>query len=270
MKVTSCAGCITILLLLLLSPIAAAEDTATVHGVAYDWSTLAPLDNVVIEVNSTPVQSMVAKYGMYSFELPQGSYCVTASYYVNGDLICYDKENITIADEGNYVVDLLLVPSYSDETNGAEETVSSTPSLSSSSLLIVSVIIILILLLSIIFKIRSPEEKDIVKKKPDDVFNIHVNKTGKAHSAPVTSKDKVPYNKMPSQQALVNLSSEHLEILDIIRSAGGTMPQKELRKHLSYSEGKASVMILELERKGLIKKVKKGRGNLLFLTGMKV
>ncbi|MDK2826736.1 MAG: hypothetical protein PWQ63_746 [Methanolobus sp.] len=110
MKITSCAGCITILLLL-LSTVVAAEDSATVHGVVYDWSTLAPLDNVIIEVNSTPRQSMVAKYGMYSFELPEGNYRIASSYYVNGDLTCYDEKVITIMDEGNYVVDLLLVPS---------------------------------------------------------------------------------------------------------------------------------------------------------------
>ncbi|MBP1910552.1 helix-turn-helix transcriptional regulator [Methanolobus bombayensis] len=62
------------------------------------------------------------------------------------------------------------------------------------------------------------------------------------------------------------MNSEQLEILDIIRSAGGAIPQKELRKHLDYSEGKASAMVVELERLNVIGKVKNGRENMLFLT----
>ena len=68
MKTTYCAGCIAIILH--FSGIASAEYVATVHGVAYEWDTFNPLANTIIEVNSTPVQSIVAKYGIYSFELP--------------------------------------------------------------------------------------------------------------------------------------------------------------------------------------------------------
>ena len=56
------------------------------------------------------------------------------------------------------------------------------------------------------------------------------------------------------------------EILDILRSQGGRITQKDLRKRLRYSEGKVSLMLLDLEKRGKIQKFKKGRGNILFLV----
>ncbi|WMW26068.1 hypothetical protein RE474_04925 [Methanolobus sediminis] len=261
MKITSCTGCITILLL--LSTIAAASETATVHGVAYEWSTLSPLDNVIIEVNSTPIQSIVAKYGMYSFELPEGSYCITASYYVNGDLTCYDEENITITDEGNYVVDLLLVPSYLN--NSTEEPASYVYSMSSSHLLILFVLIVLLLLVSLFFKVRGPGSSNPESVNKKNVPNGFSNKAAKGNSHTPFHGNRI--QPIARNQSLMDMSSDHQEILDIIRSAGGTISQKELRRYLSYSEGKASTILVDLEKRGLIRKVKKGRGNILFLTG---
>lgn len=296
MKVTFCAMCISILLL--LSTIAAADDTATVHGVAYEWDTLEPLDNVIIEVNSTPVQSIVAKYGIYSFELPEGSYRITASYYRNGDLTCYDEEMVMISEGGNYVVDLLLLPSYSDDF--PEETVipasnsSSFPSnsTSSSGIMVASLAIVLVLLVLLFLRLRrtdkneltgkrkvdlsdNPHEKgrkssDIVSDPSDDIFcKKHELQDDVVCHVSFSGMEKGSLSSSPAQpqsQCSPLLTSEHMEILDIIRSAGGTMLQKELRRHLDYSEGKASVMLAELEKLGLIRKVKKGRGNILFLA----
>ncbi len=55
------------------------------------------------------------------------------------------------------------------------------------------------------------------------------------------------------------------EVLEVIRSEGGRITQKELRKRLGYSEAKMSLVIADLERRGLVEKVKKGRGNIIFL-----
>jgi len=44
------------------------------------------------------------------------------------------------------------------------------------------------------------------------------------------------------------------------------MTQLELRKPLPYSEVKISLIASELEDAGLLRKVKKGRGNILILT----
>lgn len=94
---------------------ALADSTSTVHGSVYGWDTFEPLENAVVEVNSTPSQSMVAKYGLYSFDLVPGDYKITARYYQNSTLTYSAEETIKIENQGNYVLDLLLLPVYSDE-----------------------------------------------------------------------------------------------------------------------------------------------------------
>lgn len=54
-------------------------------------------------------------------------------------------------------------------------------------------------------------------------------------------------------------------LLKVISAMGGRTTQTELRKKLSYSEAKISLMLTDLESRGLIKKIKKGRGNIIIL-----
>lgn len=54
-------------------------------------------------------------------------------------------------------------------------------------------------------------------------------------------------------------------VVEIIKANGGRITQKELRKKLGFSEAKMSLIIADLERRGIIEKVKKGRGNVIFL-----
>ncbi len=62
-----------------------------------------------------------------------------------------------------------------------------------------------------------------------------------------------------------DLPEDLVEVVEILRRAGGRMTQKELRKKLGYSEAKMSLIIADLERRGIVEKVKKGRGNIIFL-----
>ncbi|SFM78216.1 DUF7343 domain-containing protein [Methanolobus profundi] len=260
MRLAYYAGCVTILLF--FPYIAAAEGTATVHGVAYEWNTFEPLDNIVIEVNSTPMQSMVAKYGIYSFDLPNGTYLITASSYEDDRLSYYGDEVITVSDEGNYVVDMLLVPVYQD-------TVSDTSAvhqndISFTHLYIFSFSVVLILLISLMHEFRK-RPSDTVEEKANDGCLV-------SSASGVTSDDMHEMGYHPitpdvayEMQCELLLSSEQQEIIDIIRSHGGTMTQKDLRKLLTYSEGKVSVMLLGLENCGMIRKTRKGRSNIIFL-----
>ncbi|MCL7414980.1 MAG: MarR family transcriptional regulator, partial [ANME-2 cluster archaeon] len=56
------------------------------------------------------------------------------------------------------------------------------------------------------------------------------------------------------------------EVLGIIRQAGGRLTQKELRSKLRCSEAKVSLMVTDLEDRGLVRKVKQGRGNIVLLN----
>ena len=61
------------------------------------------------------------------------------------------------------------------------------------------------------------------------------------------------------------LPTDLQEVMDIIRGQGGRITQKDLRSKLRYSEGKVSLMLADLERRELIEKFKRGRGNVVIL-----
>jgi len=61
------------------------------------------------------------------------------------------------------------------------------------------------------------------------------------------------------------LSTDLRGVLDVIRGHKGRMTQKELRGRLDHSEVKVSLMLSELEKRGLIKKFKNGRENIVVL-----
>lgn len=54
-------------------------------------------------------------------------------------------------------------------------------------------------------------------------------------------------------------------VLKIIKKHKGRITQKALRKEVPFSEAKVSLVISELESEGKIKKIKKGRGNIISL-----
>lgn len=54
-------------------------------------------------------------------------------------------------------------------------------------------------------------------------------------------------------------------LLKVIREDGGRTTQKDIRKNIPLSEAKISLMITELENKGILKRIKKGRGNVIIL-----
>jgi len=99
-----------LLLLVLLCAMPCAGASALVHGTVYQWDTLEPLPNVVIEVNTTPHQVMVSTTGTYSLLLDNGTYTIEASYIVGGMPVLRDSEVITVRGDGDYVLDLLLFP----------------------------------------------------------------------------------------------------------------------------------------------------------------
>ncbi len=293
---------------LLLAGVAGSSGIATVHGVAYEWDTFDPLDNAIITVNSTPEQSMVAKYGVYSFELSNGTYQITARYYQDDELTYYAEDTITVSDEGNYVLDMLLLPSYS---NSAGFDVSDTGDISPAgtnrnSLVIGSMIIAIILLFLLIYKMKHnpqlPVKRRSIKDSPISHMASRSDETGTDSSGKVIQKETPEDEEItdePEEEALSSISGEDKsepedgslsveavksapepvipsdepvpadlqEILDILESQGGRMTQKDMRKRLRYSEGKVSLMLLDLEKRGKIRKFKKGRGNVLFLVG---
>lgn len=295
-------------ILLVLPLLMTASAGATIHGVVYEWNTFQPLENVIVEVNSTPVQSMVCTYGTYSFELPQGNYKITASYFEDSTLSYYAEDLINITDDGNYVLDLLLFPEYyqsTTSTNGSGNvsslgqstisqnvTASKTSSISTNTLLItISILLVAFILLKHStgqkttpigkhhVKHDKVEEKVILTPKPvqlpESVEKLEVGSEESEIDSEESSDDSTELViTEPEQTETITVDdipkgpipADLQEILDIIRSQGGRMTQKDLRSKLKYSEGKVSLMLFDLEKRGMIQKFKRGRGNVILLV----
>ena len=357
---------------------ASADSTATIHGEVYGWDTFEPLENAVVKVNSTPAQSMVAKYGMYSFELEPGDYLIEAGYYQNSTLIYSAEETVIIKGEGSYVVDLLLLPLYSPElmdspedtdnsstiiqmVNNESDSVNNSDidnvsagnvnitepgeingSASSTEDYLLAALVASLLLAG---GYKFQKHRSIEKNKPEnDKLEKAGHKTEKI-SVPVSPPDfsakvfdeiiepktepelsvepveaqlsgesdfevwekeekaeikegqlipeiepadleqeaeedketspeeparapeptKIPEPETPVIRRNLPLPADLQEIMDIIRGQGGRITQKDLRSKLRYSEGKVSLMLADLERRELIEKFKRGRGNVVIL-----
>ena len=64
--------------LLLITSMASASASSTVHGNVYQWSSFDTMKNVEVVVNSEPVQKIVSKDGSDQFNLTKGTYAIEA------------------------------------------------------------------------------------------------------------------------------------------------------------------------------------------------
>ncbi len=207
---------------------------ATVYGTIYDWSTLEPLNDCIIGVNSTPAQQLISKDGNYSFHLPIGSYEITTKYYENNSLLLESTDNVSIISDGSYLMDIIMFPAidlgeplFNETDPNLDEQYLFTDQddwLSIAFFLIALMIVILVFASKIMA--RKKKEPETIAKKP------------------------------------ARLSKEARQVLEIIQKEH-RLTQKELRKKLPWSEAKVSLIVADLEERGLIKKLKKGRGNIL-------
>jgi len=217
-----------LILLLMLQQASA----ATLGGTAYEWSTLEPLEGVIVEINTTPKQSMVTKDSRYSFTVPPGSYTLSARYYVDTVLVYLADENVTIKQEGDFVLDLLMFENLEEDEylfDSLEldlETAEMVPErdgampyyLIGAAIVLVSTFVALVL--------RSQRASRTSGKLPEDLSRI----------------------------------------VSTIEKEGGRINQRELRNNTGLSEAKISMMVSDLEQRGVVEKFKKGRGNIIRLA----
>lgn len=312
---------------------------ATIHGTVYDWYSFEPLENSIVEINSTPEQSLVATDAEYSFNLTPGTYLINASYIEENTVIYETEEIVVISDEGEYVHDLLLFPTYSEDLLDEEgfenvdldfEEQAQSQANSQNTVLIFALLALCILLLAghlVKKEKRSPhgkagssgEPRNLYALKPgasesniseSENFKVEPEISGYAESnevglieespvtgyelsAPIILRDDLSESEIPMEQDVklpdnskisvnslpeaepdslsslgpespdTGLPDDLKEIMDLIRANGNRITQRELRKKSPYSESKVSLMLSDLEERGLVEKFKKGRGNII-------
>ncbi len=215
----------------------------TLQGTIYNTN-LEPEPDVLIEINTIPEQRLLAREGTYLFEVSPGTYTLTAQ---KEDLIV--TEEVYIVAEGTYVFDLFLLPEFSEEDDLWQLTEEELVEDESGAFLwqyIIAGIILLIL----------GHRFYMARKRYGSLWTFR--KRMKEEAAKTIEQHKEDLAKEPS----------YIErTLEIIQKHDGRITQKELRKEMLYlSEAKISLILTELEHKGKIEKIKKGRGNVVVIT----
>ena len=213
-------------------------NAATIYGAVYDLS-LKKVNNARVEINTIPKQFVVAQNGSYAFNVPNGAYTIKAQLLQKNTVIASVQENITIKQVGSYVLDLILFPDVEEGIEDIDIDVNGDIVEADKSKYKISVGTIILLALGFIliglhyFKKRTTQKKETIKIEE----NI---------------EEKYEDNDLE-------------QLIKIIKKEDGRTTQKDIRKQIPLSEAKISLMIAELEHKGIIEKIKKGRGNIIIL-----
>jgi len=232
----------------------------TIHGTVYEWYTFEPLDNALVEVNSTPTQFRVAASGVYSFNLPPGDYLIKTSYYQNDTLVYYGEDTLAVTDyEGNYVFDILMFPLQEEAEEFTDEDIGNVTYDVEDNILpgfdltytAVALLILMIMGAAAYYHYNRKDGLEDESEPAEPVPGVHIENDYLNDREPAPDIDKLP--------------DDLKEIIHILESQGGRMTQKDLRARLNCSEAKVSLMITDLEDRGLVHKVKKGRGNIILL-----
>ncbi|MFU8767233.1 MAG: hypothetical protein ACNA7I_06170 [Candidatus Methanoperedens sp.] len=241
------------IIILLIYGIIPGALAAGIHGTVYSWSDFeTPLKNVMVEVNSTPAQSKVATDGRYSFDLQPGSYLVTAKYYRNNVLEYFTEEEVIIDIEGEFIIDLILFPptgmehEFLGDINLADVGINNDNNLN-------GYILVLGLFLGAAFALGY----------------LYMNKKNPVHAPGNENDVNIPVSEETTEIEGAGLPADLRELLVLVHGMGGRVTQKELRKKLHYSEAKVSLMITDLESRGLVTKIKKGRANVIISVDKK-
>jgi len=255
------------------------NNTVLIHGTAYNWDTLEPLENVIIHVNSTPSQSWVAKNGTYSFELLPGNYKITAEYYQNNILTYSAEETIQIIDEGDgasYIYDLMLLRVYSEKPNiGSNVKGLDKNNYYNRTYLQIGLGFILLSTGYVFYRKykhsgkRALVQEEIKNNNSSNNFKVKVEEFTQTENfieEPVHNSDI----HSSSHKTALPLPPELQEVINVIRANRGRIAQKDLRTKLKQTEVKVSLMLSDLEKRGLIEKFKSGRENIVILIDEKL
>lgn len=215
--------------LLILLSLAAFASAATIHGTVYDLE-LNKL-KAIIEINTQPQQKMLSVDGVYTFNVPAGNYVIKS--YV-GELVA--EENISIVNEGDYILDMFLFPE-TDESDPLSDTdfnfFGENGGKSLAWIWALAGVLILTVVGVLIYLFWGKRKKEPVHAEPKEELKV--------------------------EDPLLK------QVLEEIRKENGRITQKDLRRKFPMSEAKISLVLTELEHKGQIEKVKKGRGNVILL-----
>ncbi|MBW3011049.1 hypothetical protein KY326_02430 [Candidatus Woesearchaeota archaeon] len=212
---------------------------ATLHGTVYDYS-LKKVDNAFVTLGA---EKDITESGEYYFEVGLGTYNISARFYdEEGKLVSSVTESIDITEEKAYVFDLVLFESIAEEELLFLETEQVLTDVEPTFLELkvkegfywIGVVILFVFLaLVYVWMKRMKKIETKVKEVKED---------------------------RKKKEMIVKGEAE--KVLEFIKKQERTT-QKDIRNEFPSSEAKISLVLTELETKGKIRKIKKGRGNII-------
>ncbi|MEM4255445.1 MAG: hypothetical protein QXR53_03935 [Candidatus Norongarragalinales archaeon] len=237
-----------------------AASASTLKGTVFD-SGLQPT-RAIVTVNTTPKQTLVAQNGSYSFEVPQGVFKLTAT--AGNQSV---SETVSIVSDGVFNMDMVLlgfdapsldIPIVSEESDlGSVTNGNGQPQPNAGFDWNGAIIPLAVLALAVMLFLFHRE----FRKTLGEVKTLQKN----------AFRQKRPQAALKQENTVQTqgLSELQQEIVKELQKSEGRMNQKDLRKLLPFSEAKISIELDFLEEKGVVKRFKKGRGNVIVLSPKK-
>ncbi len=262
---------LALLVLVTLVVVPTVQGAAQIHGMLYDLD-LERVDQAIVEISTTPKQRVVSNNGSYAFNVDQGSYVIKAHYKENATVLT-TEERIVVKEDGSYVFDLFLLPSFETEDEiltdislDVEEVIEEDRSWVKIAIFtLVSGIFIVVLY--IFYKIMmhpDRRKKRMEKRSQKKITHAQGENTDKKEE----TKHDVMEEEITPEKNLTEYEDDQYskQVLSILEKHEGRATQKEIRKDMPVSEAKISLVLTDLENSGKIRKIKKGRGNIIILN----
>lgn len=214
---------------------------ANLSGSVYSMDSFDAVRGVVIKAEGASTYQTFSMDGSYEMDIPAGEYTVKAFYYVEGNLEGYAEDRITLGGGGASYDFVLFAPDEFESVVGfdvpevdeeiPEQKQDWTPFIVGGAVLLVAVAAYFL------FGKKKDEEKGVQGEEEN----------------------------LPPQKH--ELDEEEKRVLEILKGSEGMRNQKELREIMKCTEAKMSLLISGLEAQGYVKRIKKGRENIVKLKG---
>lgn len=240
--------------------------STTVTGQIFNGEDNSLMNNTLVTIEDLDGSIVAQQFfsNQYQLEIPSGNYTVRVYHYGNGTLEHYSDYRIQALQQ-TMQLDLILIPyelqvlvpgfispplanKYSNSTQ--------INNLSPNGLPVNDYIFLYILLAIIVILLAYLIYRQIYPMSTAERTEENGRSRGKA---------KKPKEKMQVEKEQT-LDEDSKRVLSILKENEGRMIQKELREILNFSETKMSLVITELEVLGIVKRIKKGRENILKLV----
>jgi len=241
----------------LLLIFASSGNAATVEGVVYDGLTLEAQANSILTINTNPIQTKVSKDGSYSFTVENGTYVLDAEYRERGVVTQRAQRTLLVDKDGTYTVDIILLPEVGAVPNEPLPGEENEPTLLNQLANAAGWWIMVVVILSAAGYAVWNVTKHTRKKRTHTREEIE-------ESLPKKNEEKEIENEVKNDEMELDKYAE--EVIGYIKRGGNRMTQKELRGMMKIGEAKVSLVVSELENEKIIKKIKRGRENILVLT----